>query len=100
MPKSFRFVEVRLLGALEVRAADGQLIAITSHRQQALLALLSLRPSVVTPVDRLIEEMWGDSAPQQPTDTALRLLAPHRAGARGRRASPCRWPTASPHGSR
>jgi DNA-binding SARP family transcriptional activator len=62
-------VEIRLLGPFDVVAADRP-IPLGGRRQQALLAILALRPGEVVPVGRLIEELW----PEGPPDSALGTL--------------------------
>jgi predicted ATPase/DNA-binding SARP family transcriptional activator len=58
-------LDIRLLGPIEARV-DGALISLGGRRQQALLAILSLRPGRVIPADELIEEIWSG----EPTDGA------------------------------
>jgi YVTN family beta-propeller protein len=62
-------LEFRVLGPLEV-ARGGGVVELGARRQRALLALLLLRPNQVVSSDRLIDELWGDSAPETAT-TAL-----------------------------
>jgi predicted ATPase/DNA-binding SARP family transcriptional activator len=59
-------VKVRLLGPLAVLDDSGHALAIPGGRQRTLLALLALNPGRVTPADRLIDDLWGAAAPQQP----------------------------------
>jgi predicted ATPase/DNA-binding SARP family transcriptional activator len=59
-------VKVRLLGPLEIVDDAGQPIAIPGGRQRTLLALLALNAGRVSPGDRLIDDLWGSAAPQQP----------------------------------
>jgi predicted ATPase/DNA-binding SARP family transcriptional activator len=61
-------MEVGLLGPLEVRDDNGELIQLSASRQRALLTLLALRPGVIVPVERLIDELWGDQVLQQPSN--------------------------------
>jgi WD40 repeat protein/DNA-binding SARP family transcriptional activator len=56
-------LDFRLLGPLEVVGDDGLALSIGTGRQRALLALLLLRANQVVPSDRLVEELWGESAP-------------------------------------
>ena len=51
-----------MLGPLEVRNG-GRTIPIGRGKQRALLALLLLDAGQVVPVERLIDELWGDSPP-------------------------------------
>ena len=53
----------RILGPLEAEE-DGRLVALGGSKQRGLLALLLLRANEVVPRDRLIEELWGDRAPE------------------------------------
>lgn len=52
----------RILGPLEV-VEDGHPLALGGPRQRALLAILLLRVNQVVSSDRLIDELWGESAP-------------------------------------
>jgi DNA-binding SARP family transcriptional activator len=55
-------VEFRILGPLEVRR-DGRPVRIAGAKERALLAILLLRAGEPVSVDRLIDELWGDSPP-------------------------------------
>jgi class 3 adenylate cyclase len=57
------FVEVRLLGPLEVDVAAGRL-ELRRSKQRAVLALLALRPGEVISRDRIIDELWGERPPK------------------------------------
>jgi DNA-binding SARP family transcriptional activator len=55
-------MEFRILGPLEV--VDGsRTLPLGGPRQRALLALLLMRPNRVVARDELIDELWGDDAP-------------------------------------
>jgi DNA-binding SARP family transcriptional activator/DNA-binding beta-propeller fold protein YncE/ABC-type branched-subunit amino acid transport system substrate-binding protein len=56
-------VEFRLLGLLEVQA-DGGLVPIVRGRESALLALLLVHTNEPLSIDRVVEELWGDAAPE------------------------------------
>jgi DNA-binding SARP family transcriptional activator/DNA-binding beta-propeller fold protein YncE len=51
-----------MLGPLVALRDRGQL-ALGGHRQRALLALLCLNCGAVLSVDRIVDELWGESAP-------------------------------------
>jgi YVTN family beta-propeller protein len=53
----------RILGPLEAEQ-DGRLLALGGSKQRGLLALLLLRANEVVPRDRLIDELWGERAPE------------------------------------
>jgi DNA-binding SARP family transcriptional activator/predicted ATPase len=55
-------LEFSILGPLEVRA-DGQTIGTGARKEWALLAVLLLSAERVVPVDRLVDELWGERAP-------------------------------------
>jgi DNA-binding SARP family transcriptional activator len=55
-------VELRVLGPLEVRVA-GATVVLGGAKQRAVLALLVLRAGEVVPVERLIDEVWGERPP-------------------------------------
>ena len=72
-------VDIRLLGPVDVR--DGERVVSLPRRQQrALLAALALRAGEVVSTDRLVADLWGESAPAsatgslQNTVSALRKL--------------------------
>ena len=56
-------VEFKILGPLEVCDGDA-VLALRGRRQRALLAILLLHANEVVPAERLIEELWGDEAPE------------------------------------
>jgi DNA-binding SARP family transcriptional activator len=64
-------MEFRILGPLEVWD-DGARVSLGGPRPRALLAILLLHPNQVVSTDRLIEELWGEEAPEQ-ADSALRV---------------------------
>jgi DNA-binding SARP family transcriptional activator/ABC-type branched-subunit amino acid transport system substrate-binding protein len=51
-----------ILGPLEV-SDEGRLVEIGGHRQRALLASLLLHANEVVSLDRLIDELWGETPP-------------------------------------
>jgi DNA-binding SARP family transcriptional activator len=55
-------VEFRILGPLEVRH-EGRPVQIGGAKERALLALLLLHAGEQVSVDRLIDELWGESPP-------------------------------------
>jgi DNA-binding SARP family transcriptional activator len=64
-------MEYAVLGPLEVRRG-GQTLPIGSGKQRAVLAVLALEAGRIVPVERLIDELWGDSPPPTAT-TALQV---------------------------
>ncbi len=56
-------MEFRILGPLEV-LHDGRQVDLGSAKQRALLAMLLLHPNEVVSIDRLIEALWEDDAPE------------------------------------
>ncbi len=65
-------VEFRILGPLEI-SRDGKPVEPGGKKQRALLAILLLNANEVVSSDRLIEELWGESAPE----TAPKALQVH-----------------------
>jgi len=53
----------RVLGPLEVEDDDGPL-EVAGQRQRALLIALLLHANEVVPTDRLVDDVWGASAPK------------------------------------
>jgi DNA-binding SARP family transcriptional activator len=62
-------MEFRILGPLEV-VDDGRMVVLGGSKQRALLAVLLLRANEVVSRDRLIEDLWGERAPET-ASTAL-----------------------------
>ena len=52
----------RILGPLEV-VGDGKPLVLGAVQQRALLAVLALHRGEVVPIDRLIDELWGERNP-------------------------------------
>jgi predicted ATPase/DNA-binding SARP family transcriptional activator len=57
-------VELGVLGPLEVRVA-GRPVAVPGARQRAVLGALLLRRGSVVPLDRLVDEVFGEQPPEQ-----------------------------------
>jgi YVTN family beta-propeller protein len=55
-------MEFRILGPLEV-VDEGRSLRLGSGRQLALVAVLLLHANEAVSVDRLVDELWGDSPP-------------------------------------
>lgn len=53
----------QLLGRLAVVDGGGRAINVRAAKQQAILAVLMLRPGGVVSVDRLMTELWPDEPP-------------------------------------
>ena len=56
-------IDFRILGPLEVVAAEGPL-ALGGHKQRALLGLLLIRAGEVVSNDRLVHQLWGAQPPR------------------------------------
>jgi DNA-binding SARP family transcriptional activator len=65
-------VEFRILGPLEVDR-NGESLPLGGAKQRGLLAILLLNANEVVSTDRLIDELWGEEAP----DTAAKALQVH-----------------------
>jgi YVTN family beta-propeller protein len=61
-------MEYRVLGPLEVRDGERSL-PLAGARQRALLALLLVNANHVVSRDRLIDELWGEQAPETAVST-------------------------------
>ena len=59
--------EFRILGPLEVVAADGGPVALGGQRQRAVLTLLLLRANHVVSSDFLVDSLWGEEPPRTAT---------------------------------
>ncbi len=56
-------LEFRVLGPLEVEL-DGNAVDLGAAKQRALLAVLLIHANEVVPVDRLIDDLWGERPPE------------------------------------
>ncbi len=61
-------VEFRVLGPLEV-LGGGEPLALGGAKQRAVLAVLLLRAGEVVPLERLIDEVWGNDPPPSAAHT-------------------------------
>src|SRR6266540_512460 len=55
-------MEFRILGPLEL-VRDGRVLRLGSGRQLALVAVLLIHANEAVSVDRLVDELWGESPP-------------------------------------
>ncbi|RMI33680.1 BTAD domain-containing putative transcriptional regulator [Nocardia stercoris] len=56
-------MRIGMLGALEVRAADGELLEVPGSRLRALVIALALEPGRVVPKTTLVDWIWGERTP-------------------------------------
>jgi DNA-binding SARP family transcriptional activator len=78
-------IELGILGPLEVRVA-GRPVPVPGVRQRALLAALLLGRGTVVPVDRLVDEVFGEAPPRE-TRNALQTYVTRLRQALGPAAS-------------
>jgi DNA-binding SARP family transcriptional activator len=71
-------VEFRILGPLEVTAADSP-VALGDPKPRALLAALLLRPGSVVSTDRLVGALWGMAPPPGAVGALLAYASRRRA---------------------
>ena len=64
-----------MLGALEVRAASGEVLEVGGARLRALLIMLALRPSQLVPASQLIDGLWADQAPARAANALQALVS-------------------------
>jgi YVTN family beta-propeller protein len=64
-----RKIDYRILGSFEVRVG-GRLVGLGGEKPRGLLAILLLHRNEVVSVDRLVDDLWGESPPE----TALRTV--------------------------
>ncbi|TDD54970.1 AfsR/SARP family transcriptional regulator [Nonomuraea terrae] len=63
-----------VLGPLAVWSADGEAVVVPETKVRSLLAALLTAPGQVVSADRLVDELWGEAPPANPT-AALQTLA-------------------------
>jgi len=64
-----------MLGALEVRAASGEVLGVGGARLRALLIMLALHPGQLVPASQLIDGLWADQAPAGATNALQALVS-------------------------
>jgi DNA-binding SARP family transcriptional activator len=60
-------VEIRLFGSLEV-VVDGRALPVAGQSERSLLAALACSGGRVVAVERLIDDLWGEELPANPTN--------------------------------
>ena len=82
-------MDFRILGPLEVIDPDGCRVDLGAPRQRAVLAVLLVLLNQVVSIDRLIDELWGETPPGAATaslqayvSNLRRVLEPDRIAAR------------------
>jgi DNA-binding SARP family transcriptional activator len=63
MPPEGRLMDFRILGPFEATGDAGP-VKLAGGKQNALLALLLLHADRVVPMDRLIDDLWGEQVPE------------------------------------
>lgn len=78
-----RPIEFLILGPLEFRV-EGRSVPLGGAKQRAVLASLLLNSSKLVPVERLVDEVWGDNPPASAAHTIegyvsrlRRIIEPH-----------------------
>ncbi|MFG6200296.1 BTAD domain-containing putative transcriptional regulator [Nonomuraea sp. JJY05] len=64
-----------VLGPLAVWSADGELVVVPESKVRSLLAALLTSRGQVVSADRLVDELWGDTAPANPTGALQTLVS-------------------------
>ncbi|HVE46850.1 MAG TPA: BTAD domain-containing putative transcriptional regulator [Acidimicrobiales bacterium] len=60
-------MEIRLFGSFEV-IVDGRTLPVAGHSERSLLAALACSAGRVVAVERLIDDLWGEDLPANPTN--------------------------------
>ena len=68
-------VDIRLLGGVQARAADGSPLDVGPAKCQLVLATLALSVGSAVPVPRLVEAVWGEDPPRTAERTVQSYLA-------------------------
>jgi predicted ATPase/DNA-binding SARP family transcriptional activator len=61
-------MQFRVLGPLEVRDEDGEVVPLTGPKERMLLAALLIDPASVVSAERLIDILWGEDPPRNPVN--------------------------------
>jgi predicted ATPase/DNA-binding SARP family transcriptional activator len=73
-------VQIRLLGGVSAVTDDGDFVDVGPAKCQAVLAALALSAGSVVPVSRLIELVWGETAPRTAEKTLQSYITRLRKG--------------------
>ncbi|OIJ64444.1 BTAD domain-containing putative transcriptional regulator [Streptomyces mangrovisoli] len=68
-------MQIRVLGPLEVRAADGGVADVPGARLRGLLVALALRPGQVIARASLVDWIWGEHPPADAANALQRLVS-------------------------
>jgi DNA-binding SARP family transcriptional activator/pimeloyl-ACP methyl ester carboxylesterase len=86
-------MRIRVLGPLGVLRPDGHWVTVAGRRQQALLAVLVARANSVVSSDALIEALWSDDPPDNPSAALHNQVARLRRTLGGTSDDSCRLTT-------
>ncbi|QBI20978.1 helix-turn-helix domain-containing protein [Egibacter rhizosphaerae] len=67
-------MEVRVLGPVDV-VVDGVPVALGGRRPKTIVAVLALRAGRTVPIERLVDEVWGEAPPRSAVDTLQSYLS-------------------------
>jgi DNA-binding SARP family transcriptional activator len=67
--------EFRILGPLEVLAADGEQLPLGGQRQHAVLAVLLLHANHVVSTEFLVDALWGENPPRTATTSLQNAIS-------------------------
>jgi predicted ATPase/DNA-binding SARP family transcriptional activator len=67
-------MEIRILGPIEAYA-DGDALPLGGMRERALLTLFALSPGETISTDRLIDQLWGEDLPTNPSNALQALIS-------------------------
>ncbi|HZA75419.1 MAG TPA: winged helix-turn-helix domain-containing protein, partial [Acidimicrobiales bacterium] len=73
-------MQIRLLGGVSATSDDGDLVDVGPGRCQAVLAALALSAGSAVPVWRLVELVWGETAPRTAEKTLQSYVTRLRKG--------------------
>jgi len=75
MDRSPNSLQLRLLGGVELRSAQGQDLAVAGRKVRALLACLALSSGSLWPREKLMALLWSDRAEEQARASLRQALA-------------------------
>src|SRR5213080_4458410 len=64
-----------LLGDLQIRAANGSLVAVGAKKSQALLAYLGIKPSSRISREKIAALLWSSTGPDQARQSLRQTLS-------------------------
>ena len=68
-------LSLELLGDFRMRSEEGNLVAISAKKSQAMLAYLAVKPALIVSRDKMSSLLWSSTAPEQARQSLRQTLS-------------------------